>query len=412
MLLAVPGTLLAQQKDSTAMESIIGLKMQSRYVPVNQPFNRSRNFMANTYVTVIGSGYRQFSENYGNGPYLTVGFGKWFSPYWSARIAAGTGYLLDNYYGGVHVKLVDFRASALYNVSAYIDGYNPDRLIEFYPMAGVGLGLTWLNSGKVYAGVSGHLGYQVNLHAMPGVDLVIEHSLELVQDSRRDNRMDVWRGYLFGLHTGFGARFSLDRKTVGADPGYDWFVTAAGGVQTQNSQFVSMMDFKSSLGPCGYIGVGRYYNRFLAFRLSAGYSSHVWKREVDTSFNSRYIFARPEAMFDLLQLIPGMSEDSRFGVVALLGHEVGNVLKMEPSDQQYFPRGGAWYVGFSGAVQLKVRFFRGMTLFVEPRFSYVPYTAPYVLEGMQYKNYYDAVFSMSMGLEARLGGKYWRKKEK
>ena len=387
--------------------SITGFKMQRRYVPVNRPFLEGGGLLANSFVAVVGSGYRQMADNYSNGPYLTVGAGKWLRPAHGVRFSLGAGYFFDNY-DRSRVKSIDIRADYMFNLSAYVDGYNPYRMVEVHSLAGIGCTLAWLGHDSPVYGPSVHLGADLGMRVFPGVDLVFEPLFELQKDSRALARMDVWRGYIPAFHGGVGAKFRLDRRNWGEDPGADWFFTLSGGAQRQNSELGKNIETLKAIGGTYAAGAGRYYTDMLSIRGQAGFGSHYWKeiKDGDTDiygnllepgrFLSSYIFGRLEVVANLLPLL---LEGDRFSASVLVGPEIGFLLKRDPyrTDIRY-P-----YVGATTALQAKCRLLEGVSVFLEPRCSYVPYSAYAFSTSTENKNYYDAVISLSLGLEYRLG---------
>lgn len=390
--------------------SILGLKMQKRYTPVNRPFLEDRKLFANSFLMLVGSGYRQLEDNYSNGPYLTAVAGKWLKPAHGVRLSMGAGYFFDNY-DYRRIKMIDVRADYMFNLSAYVDGYNPYRMLEVHMLAGLGYELNWQARNAPKTGPSVHLGADLSMRVFPGVDLVLEPLFELQKDSRRLARMDVWRGYIPAFHGGVGARLYLDRRNWGEDPGADWFFTVSGGFQRQNSELGHRIEFSDAIGGSFFMGAGRYYNEMLSVRLQAGYGWHYWKEivEGDTDiygnlldpgrFLSSYYVCRMDVLVNLLPLI--WKDQDRFSVAVMAGPEVGLLNKKDPYRKDIvYP-----YVGASAGIQAKCRIAGGLSVFIEPRASYVPYSAYAFSTSTENKNYYDAVMSLSLGFEYRLGEK-------
>ena len=420
--LAAPADSMAVDSSSVLLnQSILGLKMQGRYRPMNQPFNESKKLGANSFLSIVGSGYRQYAENYSNGPYLTLGWGKWFSRWHGMKLALGGGYFFDNYVPE-RVIQADLRASYMFNLTGFVDGYKADRTLEWYPLAGLGYTMT-LVGGKATWGPSAHIGFDLNMRLFPGVDLVFEPLLEMQDDSRRLKRMDadVWRGYLFGLHAGVGLRFFMDKTRIGGDPGKDWFYTFSGGIQRQGSEMARDISFGRAIGATTMLGAGRYYGDAFAFRLQTGFSWHYWKeiKEGDTDiygkllepgrFPSMYFVGRMDMMAELLRIFlrDRLGDDFRLGVWAMGGPEIGVLYKKDP----YYTNIVYPYVGITGALQVKYRLWKGMSVFLEPRISRVPYSAhSFTRTDTEDQNYYDYVISVSLGVEGRLGNTYWTKK--
>jgi len=389
-------------------KSILGLKMQRRYLPVNHPFIEDGTLMTNSFFSVVGSGYRQLADNYSNGPYLTAGWGKWLKPAHGVRLSLGAGYFFDNY-DMRRVKMIDARADYMFNLSAYVDGYNPYRMLEVHGLAGIGYTLNWISRGRPSTGPSIHLGADLNMRVFPNVDLVFEPLFELQKDSRGLARMDVWRGYIPSFHGGVGAKLYLDKRNWGEDPGSDWFFTFSGGFQRQNSELGHRIAFSKAVGANFFAGAGRYYTDMISVRGQVGYGWHYWKEivEGDTDiygnllepgrFLSSYLMARLDVILNLLPLF--LNGADRFSAAVMAGPEVGILNKRDPNRKNIvYP-----YVGASAGIQVKYLVYDGISVFIEPRASYVPYSAYAFSTSTENKNYYDAVMSLSIGLEYRLG---------
>lgn len=402
--------------DSTSVivqESLLGYKMMRRYRPINQPFVEDKGFFSNMFIMLVGSGYRQFASNYSNGPYITSTLGKWFTKWHGARLSTGIGYFWDNY-SATRVWMADTRLSYMFNLTSYIDGYDPDRLLEFYPLAGLGLALNWDSDNAVTVGPSAHLGLDVNFHIFPGLDLVVEPIFELQNDSRRLVRMDIWRNYLIAAHMGYGLRIFLDPNHFGGDPGRDWFFTVSSGMELQNSDLERNIRFGKAIGASSMIGAGRYYSDIFSIRTSLGYGWHFWKeiKEGDTDiygnllpparFRSSYFILRVDGIMDVLPyIIKDLPEHFPWSASVMMGPEIGVLYKKDPYKEDIvYP-----YVGFTGGLQGKYTIWRGLGVFVEPRVSIVPYSAYAFRTDTVNRNYYDAVVSLSLGFEYRLGEK-------
>lgn len=416
---ALADTTLQEKVDSSKASSVVEnrdlteYQMQSRYRPVNQPFHKG-GFGANMSVVLTQSFYHQFADNYSFGSYLNLGLDKWFSEYHGMRIAVGVGRFKDNYPNPViPLTIVGVRASYLFNVTAYVDGYDPNRLVEFYPMAGVGFTVHLDPQNGTSAGLSAHLGVGLNLHILPGVDLVVEPLLEIQKDARTLSRMDIWRKYLFAPQIGTGIRVALDKNHYGGDPGKNWYVQMAGGVQLQNSdiEWTRMSSITRALGPYGVLSVGREYSSIFGLRLSAGFGYHYWKeiKEGDTDvsgtplqparFRSTYGLLRLEGTMSLINLF-SRSYDKGFNLAFTLGPEVGFMMKKDPYREDI----RTLYSGLTMSLQPRVRIWRGLGLFLEPRVSIVPYSAyAWKHDIPMNRNYYDAVLSVSLGVEYKFG---------
>lgn len=390
---------------------------RGRFKPEDKEF-RNDKFNSNMYVTLMGAPYRQFNPNYSNGPFASLAIGKWISPRHGIEISGGASSFKDNYEG---YRLIEAQArlSYLFNISSYAGGYDPHRLVELYSKVGAGYGFyVWRPAIKASAPTA-HLGVQLNIHVFPSVDLVLEPLMEFHIDARKLPVMDVWRGYILALQGGVGMKVHLDPYLRGIDPGLNWFAFAMGGVQVQNSDYVHDIGFARALGPSANVGFGRYYTPWFAIRLQAGSSTHYWKEIAEGAedpygnplvtgrFRSTYFFGRLEGKFDFFRMFPDTAFDlwaqyTQLGISLIVGPEVGYMIKKDPNlyDIQY-P-----YVGLSSSLQFSVNLYRGLYLNLEPRISIVPYSAQSFTWANFNKDYYDALWGVSLGIEYRFGRYY------
>ena len=411
-----PDSLLVVPADTTVQESLLPYKMLGRYRPVNRPFHKG-GFMANTYASVLGSGFRQMADNYSYGIGVGASFGKWLAPWHGVELGLDLGRFMDNF-DATRLTQVNLRASYLFNLSAYVDGYDPDRLVEFYPRAGVGLSILSVPSEGARTGLSAHLGIDANMHIFPGIDLVLQPVLEMQRDARGLARMDIWRRYILAMYINFGVRFALDKERVGQDPGNSWFVTASTGPQVQISKYLVSEDrirFGKAIGLSTMAGIGRYYADAFALRAQLGFGWHYWKEikegetdeygsELPTArFRSSYFVGRVEGAVDILRVFGWIAQDHPFSLSLYGGPELGLIHKKDP----YYKDIVEPYAGFTVAPQVKYRLGAGFSVYAEPRVSIVPYSAYAFKTSTVNVNYYDAVVSLSFGVEYKLfGNKY------
>lgn len=97
-------------------------------------------------------------------------------------------------------------------------------------------------------------------------------------------------------------------------------------------------------------------------------------------------------MLDLVAIIGGR-DDNRFSLSLMLGPEAGVMLK-DNIGRRLNP-----IVGVTGGVQAKTRLSDRFSIFMEPRFSWVPYPA---LSGLSYpvnRNHYEWILNCNFGVE-------------
>lgn len=391
--------------------------LQKRYRPVDKQTAFGR-VISDMYVWVHGSYYRPFVQYYGNGPLISAGIGKWFSNkdglrrYHGVRLGASFGYFMDGFDAN-RVRWADVRASYLFDLSAYMAGYDPRRFVSVSAVAGVGYSFVEASTTAMNGrGISGHLGANLSFHLVPGLDLVIEPLFEIQQDPRNLVRQDIWRGYYTAFRGDVGLNLNLDGKYWRRyeDPGDDWRVSLAGGVRFQLAPTIIP-------GPDVNIGLSRRFHNWFYLRLQANLSRDKWLQNVNGDMearNSSHYTFRMDAMADLVSLFSRDREKQRFlGVLLFAGPEAGVLHKDGIGNLDVFP-----YVGASGGLQIRGNINRNFALLLEPRVGIIPYYTHSNSREYSYANYYDLYSSLSLGVEyvlpfsreraqAYSGGKGW-----
>ena len=112
-----------------------------------------------------------------------------------------------------------------------------------------------------------------------------------------------------------------------------------------------------------------------------------------------YVCLRVEGMFDLLAPICKAETMRRFGCSIIAGPEVGYMCKRDLDSVLK-----KHYVGITGGLSADCRLSERISVFVEPRFSIIPYTAPNDVSTSPYfsRNYYDALLNFNIGIEVCL----------
>ena len=365
-------------------ESVFGKKMQSRYNPSHT------GFKGNFHLSAMGGYHRWLDKDFGAGAHFGIAFGKWFSPLHGARIEAGIGSIFDIDRADRMKVLPDVRASYLFDISSFLNGYDPARPGYFYSLAG--LGYAWRLSDPAFQGSgnwNAQLGLGYNFRIFRGVDLFVEPAFEINGNQFSQQADDSWRGYYGGFRGTVGMQFRLGKneelsRLWGRHP---WFVTVSGGPAWQVAA-LPRSGFHLSLG------FGEKLSDAVSLRLSGNWT-HAYRKQEDN--HSSYAGLRLDGIVDLLSLASG--KERPFGISLLGGPEVGWIKVDEPK-----PEGGVrflndqvLYVGASAGLQLRSRLYRRISAFVEPRASFIPYVGSRDGEGMQ--NSLDVVLSGSLGLQ-------------
>ena len=371
------------QEDSLRVKvepSIFNMKMQQRFTPSHQLFHELGRspllqVLENSSISLSGSYHRWLDPNLSSGPSLTLSLNKWINPTHGVRLEASAGYFFNNEEHYRVKMLPDIRISHLFNLSAYLDGYDYQRPGYLYTVAGAGY--TWLlgNSGSWTA----QLGLGYSFHILRGTDLFVEPVLELNGNGLLQLTDGNWRGYHGGIRGNVGINYRIDRWNTLIPPKVEhrWFLVADGGP--------AWMVYSPTASPKnGYhvsVGVGERLSNAASVRLSGAWTQTFLP--ADNSVQSRYAALRLEGMVDLLRL--GGREELPWGFSLMAGPETGLMDKR-------------FYVGATAGAQLGARVFKRFSAFVEPRISLIPYVIDNA-DASRYENTLDLLLSTNLGLQ-------------
>lgn len=383
-----------------------------RMKPADQTLFESSPFFRNTFVSAGLTMQLMSLKNHSIGHLGSLSFGKWLHEDHALRLSVGVGKWTDNTdYSPVLGTEVDL--SYLFNISSYAFGYWTGRFCETYITAGVGyenstyLGRTEKTSGNAF---SCHLGASFVFRIFKGLDLFIEPQAMVFTDGVSPY-LGSWRGWTpafrgtVGLTYNINQSYSSDSTTLlPRNDGY--FITFMAGPHMQNSSLVfQSLKFKDIIGVHASLGFGKYYTDYFAMRYSLAYSRNSWVGYGAEVYPCTYYGLRAEGQLDILTLIRHFmygreNACHKFLSASLLfGPEAGYMNKkdrMEKFDRFYF--------GLSVGGQVKFRLGNIVSLFLEPRFNIVPYTAPTnAMPGYNIaRNYYDALMNFNAGIEFRI----------
>ena len=391
--------LAASPADSTGTRGFdaSSFSMQKRWRPANAYQFRSDRLLDNVFVSAYLQGCSTFRTNYSDGPAAGISAGKWFNPYHAARVSLDFGRYNANY-DAAKVTHFDFRASYMFNFVSYLYGYDPTRFFEASAVAGAGLSYVG-RSGAGGFPLSAHLGVNATFRILGRFSLFMEPLFEIEGEALKLRRDDAWRGYVPAFNFKAGVTYNFFNRNVPADSyaaPFCYFVSV-GGQLPSSATVLQSGSAMSATGLHFNAGVGFDCLDFLQLRPSVFASGCLWDTDVSmvrkTSF---YAGVRGEALLDLVALISG--ERKRFGCSVLAGPEFGFFVKKDVEVTI-----GSLYAGLVGGVQCKYRLGERFSVFVEPRFSYVPYSTytDDLSTVNDYRNYYDSLLSFSLGVEYR-----------
>ena len=379
-------------------QSILNMKMQRRWRPADEPFERG-SILSNSFIYLRAGFYRPFANNFSTGIDGALVLDKWFGRFHGMRLSAGASTFMENFEAG-RVSMLDLRASYIFNLIAFLGGYNPARVVEVRPLVGLGYSPVLQSAIPARGVLSAHLGASVSVRLGRGVYAFIDPCVEWEQDAFLLDRMDLWRNYIVSLRADVGVGITLDGNRRREDPVTGWFIGLGGAAQVQNSDLVrkgsGMFD---KIGPAADLYFGRLYPKGWGWRVVTGASTHSWFHSVEDEIRlpSSYFFLRWEALYNFIPLI---WPESRLAVSACAGPEFGYMSKKDLSLVINYP-----YCGLSAGLQLRYPlpvqqgFLQHVAACLELRTSLIPYSAVSYGHVSTNQNYYDGVVNLGLGLE-------------
>ena len=284
----------------------------------------------------------------------------------------------------------------MFDLISYIYGYDTSRFCVVSFVTGPGYAMV-RNSGVTGHSFTSHIGANVSMRVFRTVDVFWEPLFEIYTGSSAIPQSGTRKRVVcaFSGSVGLSCRFAQDN--MAAPPASEnWFLFLSGGIQFQNSSAVyRKIGLGNALGMHLNAGVGKWCRDFLALRLSAFYSDCKWmKYYAGNPLPELYAGVRFEGQLDLVSLVRGRK--CRFSSSVLLGPEAGFFSKTDLNGKL-----SDLYVGLSTGLQANLKIASGVSLFVEPRLSIVPYSAPSDDATLvdAYRNYYDSVISVNIGLQ-------------
>ena len=346
----------------------------------------------NLFLGVLGSASIPKTEDYG----FMYGAGasalKWLTYSVGLRVDIEGGYRNSNMTGD-RVPSLSAGASALFNVTSYIAGYDKRRFCEVSTVMGIGYSCWWDLMTTHY--FTGNVGANVNFRINDRFSLYVEPYLPL--------HLGVG-GLDYGFATKVGAYYDFSTQVYEPTIAGKYYVKFSAGVQTQNSELIKIARQKAynTAGMSFTLGAGRRFEDYFALQLSAVYSRHIWTVYYGgLRMPANYYAFRVEGVFDPLRLIMNKcgKEDFPLGCGIVLGPEAGCMFKRDLDENMV-----KHYVGFTGALQVNYRVAERYSIFMEPRMRILPYSAPHDVSTANnaYRNYYDGLFNFNVGLEIDL----------
>lgn len=287
---------------------------------------------------------------------------------------------------------IGLRMDHLFDLTSYLNGYQPTRFFSVSTMIGIGrqyAHLTNSTSQKGYAW-EGHGGLQMRFYTGPHGYLNIEPYIGAATNNYDLGVSQNWRKYdfFYGIQANYVYYFSNHLSRVarqreiekakqqrkGKDVLTDdslrslawqtpWFAEFSMGANVVRTPG---MRIRETLGSTATISVGKWFSPVIGLRASAIMRNAGWLKEregrLTTRQNTYNLSGGLEAMFNPFGLSNRFSWDGKMGAYLLVGGELGWQIK-ERTESHY--KGGAYTAG----VHLWLRLADGLRIFMEPRYN-------------------------------------------
>ena len=391
----------AQQVDTSSFNAL-EYSMQKRWRPANREW-RNDQFKDNLTLR-FGGGVEQLLErstsSYSLGPLFRGSVGKDLNATNNLFAGASAGMFRRNK-DGVKVFRGGVELGHSYDFTTYYLGYDPDRSWAVRTVEAVGMNLSYA-SGNYGFSFSARLGLMLSAVLSRDCEIFFQPDVAFYTDGIDCSKASNWQRFDMGYGFSTGLMWHLNRfraETPQEETFGKWFVENSyilfsGGC---NFQISSLTLNHPGLFPSARETVQLTYGRLVegpvGVEFSLFYSRDVWKQFSDLRNKFCYYAGlRPQVAFDPLW----WAGIEWFSMPLLAGPEIGFIIKQ---DDGYSVRRA--YMGLSLALRPDFLVNRHLSLFLEPRFSMVPYTfSPRTNSTLVTgsRNYYDMLLSLSLGM--------------
>lgn len=357
---------------------------------------------------------------------LQLGVGKDFSELHAARVLfhGGWGYQRDK---ELTLSKFGMKVDYLYNLSGYLAGYNPTRMLNLSMILGVGAQYSKMEQESGMS-LEAHFGAQLRFFTGPKTYLTIEPYVGIGGDkmdlsgNRNWRKADLFYGanlnLIYYINNNLSpqsrsrllaARSRHNRLTLDPDSLLEnwqqpWFAQFSGGAAFTNSPNMDMM---KTLGSELTFTIGKWLSPVVGLRGSLFSRTNVWKTAEQDAIQENYMPAysldlhnwtvggRLEAMLNPLGFLRSFYWDQPFGFYLVGGAEYGYIQKMQSQQLK------CTMMGWGGGVNLWYQMSPGLKVFLEPRFMHNEYKIPYTNIDW-YKRYSDNYLTFNVGLAVEM----------
>lgn len=385
---------------------------QKRYRPDYSKFQNKR-FLNNSEVGLYGGlfGFVPPTEmaKFRSGNVFGITAGKYVSPCNVIRIGVSRSQA-DRIFDNQHWLAYGANIDHLFNVSTFLKGYERSNLFEFFILEGLGYYYTKMDLLTSHA-LNAHIGAQFRLNAGRRLSVYVEPRFDLYSDNI--DQTSNWHSYDLGYSAMLGLNYRLGSSKSMESARFDkfasnTFVSFSGGLQSQISDATMDMGLWRAAGTHMTASYGKWLTNMLALRLSVFGSYMGWKENGKYhDFLAMYGGGRFEFMFDpFIDYSTGKKKNLKFSVIPVAGIEVGMSARQGvPAEQSEYLRMFS-YTGFTGGLQFKYQLQDDVALYLEPRYSGVPYFYGFknYLGYIEGYNFIDNLVSLNLGVELQNWG--------
>jgi len=387
-------------EDNPLLRDARSYSMQRRYRTRDKVPFESKGFFDNSFVGFSAGRNNTFREEFADGAEASILFGKWFNAYHGIRLNLGASSGKDNY-DGTEIGLHGFDLAYLFDFTHYLMGYDPYRAWDVTAAIGAGLDYQKYKAESALSW-SAHLGFDFTFRAFKNLSFFVEPALSVASDPGLYKHDVNWRQYVTSLDATAGLVYNIrsTKPKVSNDFERLYFFASVGAL-IHNNLLGREANILPNLGASASLGLGFGCLDWLGFRASLALSNCLWDNDSSQGLRATtYAGLRLEAEFDLLPKFNHASSSAGFGLAILLGPETGYMRKTD-GDLLI----NSWYTGATGALHFDFRVGTYCSIYLEPRATIIPYSAPTDKPAPQKyweRNYYDGLFSLSVGVKYRL----------
>ncbi|MDE7378370.1 MAG: hypothetical protein K2N13_05330 [Paraprevotella sp.] len=293
----------------------------------------------------------------------------------------------------------------MFNLTSYLDGYNPARVFSLSGTIGIGVISSHLMGWKapVYKGQAGvHAAFHIRRTAEMFVEPFFAFTTDQLDHSGARGNAENY-DLQYGVKAGLSVRFGQEKEFLkGTTHNGNLFFEATQGLTFYNSNTLAV---RKTTGTGYALSVGKWFDPLVGLRITGHASDYLWgslfiapteSRPTYEEHRRAALFAgRGEVLINPMHFAKRAREVHRpFDLNIAVGGEVGRIVKYISGYEHGMKCN---YVGFTAALQGLYNLNTNTSLFIEPRFLTAQYVIPYSNIPAE-KAYNDQVFLLNAGV--------------